>query len=77
MFLTQDDADAVARKLKADREPGRGHEIVKFRYGGKLIFQYGIRRSSKEVSHSYIPLQMKISQKECRLFRKCDITVQQ
>lgn len=76
-FLTQEDASAIADKLKAERVPGRGHELVRFRYNNRLIFQFGIRRSSKEAPHNYIPLQMGISQKQCKLFRKCDITVEQ
>jgi len=73
-FLTQEDAAAIAAKLHAERECGRRHEIVRFRYNSKLIFEFGIRRGSGELPHNFIPYQMKISQKECRLFRTCDIS---
>jgi hypothetical protein len=77
-FFTQEDAAAVAKKLNAECVPGaRGHERVRFWHDGKLIFQFGIRRGSKELPHSFIPFSMKISQKECRLFRKCDISLEQ
>ena len=74
-FLTQEDAAAIAAKLKAEREWGRKHEIVRFRYNNRIIFEFGIRRGSRELPHNFIPNQMKISQKECRLFRKCDISL--
>lgn len=75
-FLTQEDASAIADKLKAERVRGRRHELVRFHHKNRLIVQFGIRRSSKEVSHGYIPLQMKISQRECRLFRDCTISLE-
>jgi len=76
-FLTQEDASAIAKKLQAEREPGRSHEIIRFRRNNRIIIQFGIRRASKEVPHNYIPFQMKISQGECRRFRKCDISLEQ
>jgi hypothetical protein len=76
-YLTQEDASAIAHKLKAERIPdARGHERVRFWYNGKIIFQFGIRRGSKELPHSFIPFQMKISQKDCRLFRACNISLE-
>jgi len=74
-FLTQDDAYAIAKKLQVVPVPGRKHDNVDFFYNNKLIFSFGIRRSSREVQHNYIPCQMKISQKECRLFRNCDLSL--
>jgi hypothetical protein len=76
-FITQEDAVAIAVKLQAEREWGRKHEIARFRHNNKIIFQFGIRHGSRELPHGHIPNQMKISQKECRLFRKCDITLEQ
>jgi hypothetical protein len=73
--LTRDDAQAIAGKLQAVQEVGRKHDNAKFYYNKKLIFSFGIRRGSGDLPHSYIPFQMKISQKECRLFRKCDISL--
>jgi hypothetical protein len=75
-FLTQDDAEAIAKKLQVVPEPGTRHDNVYFYYKNKLIFSFGIRRSSREVPHNYIPIQMKISQKECRSFRRCDISLE-
>ena len=74
--LVQSDAWAIQEKLKAEvDDSARKHTLVKYRYNGILVFQFGIRRGSKESGHGYIPNQMKLSQKECREFRQCKITV--
>jgi hypothetical protein len=74
--LVQSDAWAIQKKLEAEvDESGSKHVLVKFRHNGVLIIQFGIRRGSGELGHGYIPKQMKISQKECREFRKCNISV--
>jgi len=74
--LVQSDAWAIQEKLKAEVDSSaRKHVLVKFRHNGMLIFQFGIRRGSKELPHEFIPNQMKISQKECREFRQCSMTL--
>ena len=74
--LTADDAGAIAAKLGAERIGERTrHEIVKFRHNGRLIFTFGIRRSSKDKGHNFIPRQMQISQMECRTFRDCSLSL--
>jgi hypothetical protein len=75
--FVQEDAWAIQKKLKADVEHGRGHDLVKFRHNGVLVVQFGIRRASKEKGHGYIPSEMKISQKECREFRQCTMSVEE
>ena len=42
-----------------------------------MVIQFGIRRGSGELGHGHIPNDMKISQKECKEFRKCNISVDQ
>ena len=75
-MLTGDDARAIADKLKADRKTsGTRHENVQFRYNGVLIFSFGIRRGSGDHGHNFIPSQMHISQKQCREFRRCTISL--
>jgi hypothetical protein len=75
--LTADDAVAIANKLVAERQTGRkGHENVIFRYNGIMIFRFGIRRGSGDKGHNFIPNQMYISQKECRTFRQCDMSLE-
>lgn len=75
-LFTAEDARAIADKLVAAHDPGRnGHEGVDFYYNGRLIFSFGIRRGSKDQGHNFIPRNMHLTQKECRLFRKCDISL--
>lgn len=76
MFV-QSDAWAIQKKLEAQVEDGRGpHTQVKFWHNGVLVIQFGIRRGSGELGHGHLPKDMKISQKECREFRQCSLSVQ-
>jgi hypothetical protein len=76
--LVQSDAWAIQEKLKAEVDnTARRHILVKFWHNGVLAIQFGIRRGSGELGHGHLPRDMKISQKDCRLFRKCDMSVEQ
>jgi hypothetical protein len=75
MMLTQTDAIAIAKKLEAEINPGRKHDLVVIRVGGKYIGQFGIQRSSKEKSHNYIARQMFITSGQCREFRDCSFSL--
>jgi hypothetical protein len=73
-----DDAIAIAEKLGANRLIDRKrHENVQFRYNDRIIFTFGIRRGSGEKGHNFIPRQMSLSQKECRTFRDCTMSLEQ
>ena len=74
-MLTQADARKIAKKLKAEIQPGRKHDLVVFRYGGVRVGQFGISRSSKQQSHDYIPRQLYITMKQCREFLDCALTL--
>jgi hypothetical protein len=75
-MFTQADAWAIAKKLKANIREGRAHHIVCFYHEGKWIAQYGISRAPREQAHDYIPRQLHMSNQECRLFRRCDLTLE-
>lgn len=75
--ITQEDALVIKDKLQAEVVAKTKHDVVVFRHAGKFIFSFGIRKGSKELPHPHIPFQMFLSQKDCRLFRQCDITVGQ
>jgi len=76
--LVQSDAWAIQKKLDAEVDnSARRHILVKFWHNGVLAIQFGIRRGSGELGHGHIPKEMKISQKECREFIKCNISVGQ
>ena len=74
--ITAKDADAIAEKMQAVRRSGTRHEFADFVYNGKIILSFGIRRGSGEKPHFHVPFQMKLSQKECRLFRECSISLE-
>ena len=57
-MFNQDDAWAIAEKLEAKIESGRAHELAVFRYQGKRIADFGIRRASREKGHDYIPKEL-------------------
>ena len=74
-MLTQGDAQRIAIKLNADIERRRKHDLAIFRYEGKRITQFGIRRGSKELPHDYIPNQLFITNKQCHDLRDCPLTL--
>lgn len=73
MKLTQDDARAIAKKLKADIEPGTRHDKAIIRCDGRLVTWYGIRRSSHSVGHGHIPKQLKVSPRQTRELAQCSL----
>ena len=76
--LVQEDAWAIQKKLKAEVDNSSRHHIqVKFWHNGTLVIQFGIRRGSGELGHGHLPKDMQISQKECRTFIQCGISVEQ
>lgn len=75
-MLTQDDARRIADKLEAEIQPRRRHDLAVFRYKGKVVAQFGIRRASKAVGHDYIPKELHVSAKQCRELRDCPLTVE-
>lgn len=64
----------IADKLGITLVPGRGHEKVIFRYCGKEIARYNVRRASKSVSHNYISKQLHLTVKECKELFECTMT---
>lgn len=78
MKLIASDGWAIQKKLGAEVDnSARRHILVKFWHNGVMVIQFGIRRGSGELGHGHIPNDMKISQRECKEFRKCNISVDQ
>jgi hypothetical protein len=76
--FVQSDAWAIQKKLGAEvHESTRHHILIRFWHKGVIATQFGIRRGSGELGHGHIPKDMKISQKECREFRKCNISLEE
>jgi hypothetical protein len=75
--INQEDSLAIKDKLKAEVVPKKDHDFVRFSHEGKLIFWFGVRRGSRALPHPHVSRQMFLSQKECRLFRECTISVEE
>ena len=74
-MLTQGDARKIAKKIEAEIEIRGSHDIAVFRYEGKRITQFGIRRSSKDVPHDYISNQLFVTYKQCCALRDCPLSL--
>lgn len=76
-MINKEDAEAIADKLKARLEEKTNHTVAQFWHNGRLVIWFGIRRGSKkDLPHEYIPSQMKLTQKQCVLFRSCKISLE-
>lgn len=73
-MFSREDGQKIAKKLSATMEAGRRHDLVVIRYQGKRVAQYGLRRGSGELSHSYIPRQLYVSQSQCRALSDCPMS---
>jgi len=69
--FTQKHAQFIAKKLGCSFREGKAHQYADLFEQGKLIASFGIRRSSKEVGHGYIPRDLNITQKQCRDLHAC------
>lgn len=76
MSLTQTDAHQIAKKLGAQIQPRRKHDVAVFRHKGKFIAQFGIRRASKDVGHDYIPKELHLSAQQRRDLRDCPLSLE-
>ena len=77
-MITKVDAQAIAKKLKAEMEPGRRHDLAKIRYQQKLIASFGIQRGSKkDQGHDYIPQQIYLSNTQTKSMAQCNISYDQ
>ncbi len=76
-MFTQDNAEAIAKKLKCVMRDGRAHRHADVFESGKLVATFGIRRASKEVGHGHIPRELHITQKQCRELHDCSLSREQ
>jgi hypothetical protein len=74
-LFTTEDAETVARKLKAEYQEGRRpHKLAIVYYNGQRVTQFGIRRGSKEEGHGHLPKGIFLSPRETRLFADCTMS---
>lgn len=71
--FTQDDAEAIAKKLGCLADERKGHKYYKLYVQGKLITMFGVRRASKEIGHGHLPKALHITQKQCRDLSDCPL----
>jgi hypothetical protein len=72
--LTAAEAEQIAAKLNATLENRRGHKVAYVWWQGRIIATYGIRRSSGEVGHDYIPRQLFITMREALNLARCPLS---
>ncbi len=67
------EAASIARKPDAKIEKKRKYDSAIIRHEGQIIARYGIRRSSHDVSHSYVPRQIHVSPAEAESLARCSL----
>ena len=73
MSLTAREAHSIARKLDAEVRDGGKHPSVIIKYEGLFVARYGIRHSSYEKGHDYIPRQLHVSRKQAVDLAQCSL----
>lgn len=73
-MISQTEAKDIAKKLGAKVKSGRAHDLAEVNYKGKRVAQFGIRRGSREQSHSYVPRQLYISGPQARDLAACPMS---
>lgn len=66
----------IAKKLKAVCRPKKNspHDLYRVYYGGRLIAQFGIRRSSQgDIGHDFVPGAISISPRQAKEFAICNL----
>jgi len=77
-MLTKTDAEAIARKLKAEMRQGRKHDIAAIKYNGQTIAHFGIRRGSRrDQGHDYVSGQIHVSPRQATNLAQCPMSFDQ
>jgi hypothetical protein len=75
--LTKDDAEAIAKKLRASLKDGAKHQLA-IEYEGKRIAQFGIRRGSRrDQGHDHIPSSIHVRPREALLLAQCPMSYEE
>jgi hypothetical protein len=72
--LTTEHADKIANKLVGPPEGGRKHEHVYVKWRGRIVASYGIRRSSHQVGHDFIPRQIFVTTHQAIDLARCPLS---
>ena len=72
-MFTQDDAEAIAKKLECTPDERKGHKYYELFVQGRLVTRFGVRRASREKGHGHLPHDLHITQKQCRDLSDCPL----
>ena len=73
-MFTQEDAEAIAKKLDCASYEGRAHKYYELFINDRLITRFGVRRASREKGHWHLPRELHLTQKQCRDLSVCPLT---
>jgi hypothetical protein len=77
-MLTKDDAEAIAKKLRASFQEGSKHQLAIIEYEGKRIAQFGIRRGSRrDQGHDHIPGSIHVRPREALQLAQCPMSFEE
>lgn len=76
MSITKDDANSIAKKLRAEVDKTRrAHDYALIWHKGELIAKFGIRRGSRrDLGHGHIKQQLFLTQKQVRDLAQCPMS---
>lgn len=74
--ITREHADKIVQKLKADVvRARRAHDLAQVFYGGSLVVQFGLRRSSrKDTGHGHLPESLHLSHHQTLDLARCPLS---
>jgi hypothetical protein len=77
-MLNKDDAQKIAKKLKARIHPGSAHDIAVIEHDGKHIADFGIRRGSRrDLGHGHIPGDIHLNLRDANSLAQCTLSREQ
>jgi hypothetical protein len=75
-MLTRDHANEIARKLGAEINKKRAHQIAVIYVNGKFIASFGIRHGSKrDAGHDHIPRDIYFPPNKCLRLAQCSLNL--
>lgn len=74
-MLNRDDAEKIAKKLKARLHQGSAHEIAVIEYKGQYVAEFGIRRGSRrDQGHGHIPRDIYLNLHDALALAQCSMS---
>ena len=77
-MLNKDDAQKIAKKLKARIHAGSAHDIAVIEYEGKHVADFGIRRGSRrDQGHGHVPRDIHLNLRDSLSLAECTLSYEQ